>query len=40
MQRQREIIDYTPRPDNKQQHDEAVQPNLQVASLPFVVRPG
>ena len=31
MQRQREINDYTPRPDHKQQQEEeAVQPNLQV----------
>ena len=31
MQRQREINDYTPRPDHKQEQEEAVQPNLQVA---------
>lgn len=40
MQRQREIIDYTPRPDNKQQHDEAVQPNLQHPVDPVEPRRG
>ena len=34
MQRQREIIDYTPRPDHKQ--EDAVQPNLQVTYVPVI----
>lgn len=40
MQRQRETIDYTPRPDNKQQYEEAVQPNLQHPVNPVEPRRG